>query len=101
MEYTDDDNRVYQWSIDDLVDKAFIKLDDGTTVFNVFTMGQNIAHDMWADGYFDEDDMVIHDYVIIDWIANEFKNVFNEIMREIKYQLINNPDINRGNISVE
>ena len=102
MRYEDSDLcEIENFDIESFTDKSFIKWEDGTTAFNVYMMGQNIVCDMWADGYFDEDDMVIHESDILDWVADEFKDVFAEIMREIKYQLMHNHDINQGNIVVE
>lgn len=102
MEYKDADlNEIETFDIESFTDKSFIKWEDGTTAFNVYTMGQNIAHDMWVDGYFDEDDVIIYESDILDWINDKFKNIYCEIMKEIKYQLIYNPDINQGNINIK
>lgn len=102
MEYKDASlNEIEAFDIESFTDKSFIKWEDGTTAFNVYTMGQNIAHDMWADGYFDEDDIIIYESDILDWINDKFKNIYCEIMKEIKYQLIYNPDINQGNINIK
>lgn len=100
MKYTNDED-TYEWTIEDFCSTRFIKLDDGTTAFNVFTMGQNLAHDMYADGYFDEDEILVTDDIILEWIIDNFKNVFSEIMREVKYQLTFNGDINKGQIKLE
>ena len=93
MEYKDFD-------IEDFSNTNFIKIDDGTTIFNIYCMGQNIVHDLWADGKFDEE-IVITDDDIKGFVVNSFDEVIQEVMKEIRYQLEFNSDINKGNIKME
>lgn len=96
-------HELYKYVIDveDTTNIDFVKYDNGNTAFNVFNLGQNIAHDMWADGFFDEDNIIVNESDMLDWVLDKFKPLIEEVMNELKYQLQFNPDINRGNIYVE
>lgn len=96
----DEKNEVFRFDIDDFTDKSFIEWDDGTTALNVFCLGQNIVADLFHDGFFD-DEVVISEEQILSWIYERFDKIFDEVKKEVKYQLMFNPDINQGNVYVE
>ena len=100
MEYMDENNEVFRFDISDFTDKSFIEWDDGTTALNVFCLGQNIVADLFRDGCFD-DEVVISEEQILSWIYERFDKIFDEVKKEVKYQLMFNPDINQGNVYVE
>lgn len=100
MEYMNENNEVFRFDISDFTDKSFIEWDDGTTALNVFCLGQNIVADLFHDGCFD-DEVVISEEQILSWIYERFDKIFDEVKKEVKYQLIFNPDINQGNVYVE
>ena len=88
--YWDDiKNEDYDNIMEDL-EHNIIKLDDGTTIFNVFLIGQAVAHDMIQSQLFDEEDSCAMENDIIDFIVPYFQDVVDECMEECKRKLWDN-----------
>ncbi len=83
----------YNDIIEDL-EHNMIKLDDGTTIFNVYFIGQAVAHDMLIDECWDEDNLTINESDILAYISDHFYDVMYECMQEAKRKLKeNNKDL--------
>lgn len=88
--YWDDiKNENYDNIMEDL-EHNMIKLDDGTTIFNVFLIGQAVAHDMIQSQLFDEEDSCAMENDIIDFIVPYFQDIIDECMEECKRKLWDN-----------
>ena len=79
----------YDNLIEDL-EHNMIKLDDGTTLFNIYCIGQNVAHDMLIDKVYDEEMLCVSESDIIDYINEHFYDVIIECMKEVKIKLNDN-----------
>lgn len=78
---------------DDIIEAMeheMIKLDDGTTIFNVFFIGQAVAHDMIRSDLFDEEDACVMENDILEFMTDYFHDVVGECMEETKRKLWEN-----------
>ena len=79
----------YDNIIEDL-EHNMIKLDDGTTIFNIYFIGQAVAHDMFIDECWDEDNLTINESEIFAYIEDHFYDVMYECIQEAKRNLKEN-----------
>lgn len=89
-------NEEYDNLIEEM-EHSIIKLDDGTTIFNVYLIGQAIAHNILHDEYYDikNDIPYTTENNILDYTLEYLQNIIIECVEEAKYKL------NENNIQIK